>query len=396
MKKAAVLTAVLTAFFCLCCNVGAEAQDNGEPLQWGEWEYFIVDGEAHVCGYSGTDREITIPSEIGGLKVTALCSRLKGAIFKPFFRADEPQTVSVTVPEGVRELKRHCLSRSHALERVILPSTLERIGEEAFFYSENLTEVNIPENVKWIGAYAFNETGIKSVTLPDGLEGIDDNAFDTTPITEIVLPDSVIYLGRRAFCNCEQLFSVKLSEGLTEINPSLFEGCTSLKTLVFPQNIRYVDYGVFTGCTALESVYYPDSAEYISGLVLYGDELPKLTDIYFEGTERRFGEISGGSLYDIVNEQNVTYHYNYSMPSKNKGFVLQPLAVVFMVISALLLCGFIAVMIYCMKLKKQKTPQKYGNIGFTHDLLGSWECESCGTLNGSIGEYCYKCGKKRK
>lgn len=398
MKKTAVLLAALTVFFFLCRNAGARGgpEEGSIILQWGEWSYYIVEGEAQVCGYSGTDREITIPSEIDGIKVTAVCGRSQGVIFKRFFSAGEPQTVSVTVPEGVKELNRYCFKNCDALERAVLPSTLERIGEEAFAYSENLTEVNIPENVRWIGADAFSETKIKSVALPEGLEGIDENAFEKTPITEIALPDSVTYLGREAFSQCGQLVSAKLSEGLTEINSSLFEGCTSLKTLSFPQNVKYVDYGVFNGCTALESVYYPKSAEYISSLTLLGEELPRLTDIYFEGTESKFREISGSSVYDIKNEREVTYHYNSPMPSKSGGFVLQPITAVFMVISALLLCGLAAALIFCIKLKRLKTPPKYGNTAFAPDVLGSWECERCGTVNGSIGEYCYKCGRRRK
>lgn len=32
---------------------------------------------------------------------------------------------------------------------------------------------------------------------------------------------------------------------------------------------------------------------------------------------------------------------------------------------------------------------------YTPTVLGSWSCESCGTVNGSMGRYCYYCGEKK-
>ncbi|MDE6579090.1 MAG: hypothetical protein K2K41_00960, partial [Ruminiclostridium sp.] len=33
--------------------------------------------------------------------------------------------------------------------------------------------------------------------------------------------------------------------------------------------------------------------------------------------------------------------------------------------------------------------------GFRPEVLGTWECARCKTLNSPIGNYCYKCGRKR-
>ncbi|MDE6579457.1 MAG: leucine-rich repeat domain-containing protein, partial [Ruminiclostridium sp.] len=160
MKKIIAVLFFMTAALVFGCNVGAEAAEKNDVLQWGDWSYILVNNEAYVCSYNGTDREITIPSEIEGKRVTAICSRLEGSMFKRFFTAEEPQTVSVTVPEGVTELRRRCFGNCKILKQVTLPSTLERIGEDAFSYCPNLTEVNIPKSVKWIGDSAFKECGI--------------------------------------------------------------------------------------------------------------------------------------------------------------------------------------------------------------------------------------------
>lgn len=391
---AVYLAALVFGIFGKFGYVAAEDSEYTGIRTWEEWSYYVVDNKAYVCGYGGTEEEITIPSEIKGFKVTAVSNRLDCDMYMRFFTANDPQTVSVIIPEGITELRRSCFILSSNLERVTLPSTVERIGDSAF-YGCSLTDINIPKGVKWIGFEAFNCSGISSVRLPEGLEGIDARAFCGTFISEITIPDSVRYLGNSVFEGCEELISVKLPEGILTIEPTLFNGCTSLKTVVFPRGVRYIDYGVFNGCTELESIYLPDSLEVVSFFVL--DSPPtKLRDIYFEGTESRLKEISDSlNSFETGNLQDISFHYNYP-PETTKKDVLspEPVTVVLMAVSCLLLCGFVTVLVIALRLKKLKTPPKYNN-NFAPEVLGSWVCEKCGTVNGMLGEYCYKCGRRK-
>ena len=80
------------------------------------------------------------------------------------------------------------------LTKITLPSTIEKIGRQAFYCSlaENLT---IPKNVKYIGQNAFNRSSIKSVTLSDGME-----------------------LGGQAFGSCASLKEVTVGKDITYRN----------------------------------------------------------------------------------------------------------------------------------------------------------------------------------
>ena len=83
----------------------------------------------------------------------------------------------VVIPEGVTELGEGAFVCSY-MPSVSLPSTLKKIGKQAFMYAHNLTKI----------------------TLPDGLETIGDEAFSGChPRNAVVLPASIKSIGKKAF-----------------------------------------------------------------------------------------------------------------------------------------------------------------------------------------------------
>ena len=81
---------------------------------------------------------------------------------------------------------------------------------------ENVTEVNIPKTVtvdgkklevKSIDSYAFcNCSDLKSITIPEGVTSIGDDAFSgCTSLTSVVIPEGVTSIGDYAFWGCDSL-----------------------------------------------------------------------------------------------------------------------------------------------------------------------------------------------
>ena len=104
---------------------------------------------------------------------------------------------------------------------------------------ENVTEVNIPKTVtvdgkklevKSIDSYAFcNCSDLKSITIPEGVTSIGDEAFKNCELLKsVAIPDSVTSIGDDAFSGCTSLTSVVIPEGVTSIGWGAFEGCDSL------------------------------------------------------------------------------------------------------------------------------------------------------------------------
>ncbi|MBP5615180.1 MAG: leucine-rich repeat domain-containing protein [Alphaproteobacteria bacterium] len=60
------------------------------------------------------------------------------------------------------------------------------IGTSAFLFTYTLTSLELPDNIKKIGADAFWQSGVTSLTIPDNVE-IEDNAFTSSGVTTVVL-----------------------------------------------------------------------------------------------------------------------------------------------------------------------------------------------------------------
>ena len=123
-----------------------------------------------------------------------------------------------------------------ALVSVKLPSTLERIGDSAFYDCRNLSAVDFSAcgNLTFIGEMAF-----------DG----------TTALTSVTLPDSLTELGATAFAN-SGLTSLDLTNcsGLTAISESAFYGNENLTSVKLPLTVKSIGAGAFQSCTSLTDI----------------------------------------------------------------------------------------------------------------------------------------------
>ena len=176
----------------------------------------------------------------------------------------------LTIPEGVRVIRKSALFFCQSLKQVTLPDSLETIEESAFSYCENLEKVKFGKNLHEIGDRAFNGCkSLKEVQLPNGLLKLGDYSFSETALGEIALPDSLQTTGESTFSGCENLEKVKFGKNLHEIGDRAFKGCKSLKEAQLPNGLLKLGNYSFSG-TALEEISLPDSLETIEPSVFHG------------------------------------------------------------------------------------------------------------------------------
>jgi len=109
---------------------------------------------------------------------------------------------SIVIPGSVEELAYAAFMESGIESLVIEEGNLKIIENMAFRECENLVSVSLPSTLKEIGtsafSYCYNLPAIDF--LPVGLEKIDDDAFYYCySVTEIIIPEGVKYIGRTAF-----------------------------------------------------------------------------------------------------------------------------------------------------------------------------------------------------
>ncbi len=187
----------------------------------------------------------------------------------------------------------------------------ELIASSAFEYCYDVTEVVIPDSVKYINKYAFENCGVyensdnwensalyidnflikvdESISgdfkIKNGTKVIADGAFEYSAISSVEIPDSVEYIGEEAFYNCDSLDNIIIPDSVKYLGESAFEYCSTLKdvkigigitkirkdtfyrtnieSIIIPEGVTEIEESAFSGCLELTNVSLPDSLEII-------------------------------------------------------------------------------------------------------------------------------------
>ena len=116
---------------------------------------------------------------------------------------------------------------------------------------------------KTVLAGVKNPDNLTSIVVPDGITEIGPNAFvKCKKLRKVVLPESLKIIRDRAFYFCRELNSVNFPEGLEILGSSCFGAC-ALEEIILPQSIISVENSAFWACTSKKLVI-PVSIENIS------------------------------------------------------------------------------------------------------------------------------------
>ena len=147
-----------------------------------------------------------------------------------------------------------------------------RLGRNAFRELDNLRRVILPKSIDYVGDYAFYEcNNLKSVKMYEGLNTIDNYAFAYCPIlVDVELPEGLLSIGSGAFQSCSRLEEITIPSTLLTLGNYAFNYCTSLKSIVLPKNLSRIEWETFWYCSSLESVILPAKVNRIEYYAFYG------------------------------------------------------------------------------------------------------------------------------
>lgn len=120
--------------------------------------------------------------------------------------------------------------------------------------------IEIPNDVLAIGKGAFRgNTRIKSVDIKSGVLYIGERAFeDCDGIRTLLLPSTLLTIANNAFKGLRRLTSVNIPASLVACGYATFQECHNLKTLYFPMDMKYMGGSPFRYCRALQGANIPN------------------------------------------------------------------------------------------------------------------------------------------
>ena len=197
------------------------------------------------------------------------------------------EITSLRVSEGVKTIGNRAFRECYALKTLALPSTIIKIGDEAFAYDGGIDNISIPENVEDIGRDAFRNCKIKDLVIPVSTKSIGEGAFDEISISSIrvvagnnyydsrnnsnalietasnklikacsatIIPNTVAEIGANSFANVNGVASFSIPNSVTSIGYGAFRNCKDLESITISSSVADIGSGVFQNCQSLISI----------------------------------------------------------------------------------------------------------------------------------------------
>jgi hypothetical protein len=196
---------------------------------------------------------------------------------------DVPQdVVRVRVDPSVTSIPDQAFYERIMLAEVELCEGLVEIGEDAFGHcGHSITKINIPNSLRRIGNCAFHSSLRRCpIHLHDGIESIGEYAFARCIFTNFRVPPLITVILHGVLSICKSIFSVEISDNVTEIRDYAFYNCYCLRNVAFPPN-AVIDNDILSKATDLLQLF-GSIAEIIRNLKLRFDRLPIHSLVYYQ------------------------------------------------------------------------------------------------------------------
>ena len=269
----------------------AELQDAAGNVTLAPYTVNGVQRGYYVAGCASTVTAAVIPAEYQGLPVLH--------IGKEAFKAHKNLT-SVVLPDSVETIGEGAFYDCYKLSSLTLPASAVFQGNNDYccrdteslsvrmtkgsgtmpdyttgdtnkyswtpwywtsWYGHAVT-VTIDDGVTNVGAYAFYDCDdISTVTAGKDLAAVGAYSFyNCASMTDAVFIDQLDTIGVGSFQFCKKIPQAIVKPGVTVIPEAAFRGCHLLKTVALPDSVTTIGTGAFFDCYSLASLTLPCSA----------------------------------------------------------------------------------------------------------------------------------------
>ena len=195
------------------------------------------------------------------------------------------------------------------LKTVVIPNTVQYIGNNVFRDCTNIEKMTIPSSVRAISTNAFNNCsapkqiritedsgigswslcgafGLETLTIEDGVTFVP-SLSGCTALKELYIPDSVTEI--IGFQGCTSLTTVRLPNGMTNLGTTASDSYddlfadTAITFLEVPDSVTFLGDYVFANSN-LQSIVIPSGVTHVGDGLFYNT--PSIQKIYFKGSKQ--------------------------------------------------------------------------------------------------------------
>lgn len=190
----------------------------------------------------------------------------------------ESNLESIILPNGLIEIKEYAFNECMNLQYINnvgegnkLPNSLSLIDPGAFYGCEKLENIILPNELRFVGDYAFSNTGLTSINIPYGLYMMGSMVFSNCKNLREITSDNIEYPAEEgvlfeykddynivAYPAASERTTYAISSKVTEIMPYAFSGCSNLKEIKLPYNMMVLSRAAFADCHSLEKINLDD------------------------------------------------------------------------------------------------------------------------------------------
>ena len=211
--------------------------------------------------------------------------------WKRLLKAPKELKGEYTIREGVKVIGDGAFEICEDLTMINISNNVMSIGDRTFLHCNSLIKFDIPNCVVTIGNSAFYGCNmLTSITIPSSVITLKGNPFsgwkgvlhneskafiyeddvlfnkDKTILiayrskeANYIIPRTVTSIGEYAFYECSSLTNIKIPDRVTSIGESAFGGCSSLNCIDIPNSVTSIGDWAFAECSSLTNIVISNS-----------------------------------------------------------------------------------------------------------------------------------------